>query len=153
MARIGRITLLAGCALALAVPALADGVLEIQAAAGDTTATQSLAVESWSFGATNQSSAPPTASGRQAAAPTVGDEVTVAVRYGSAPTRAAAGAPQNAGRVAGDCVKGQHIKQATLKIDGRVYVLGDVVVADCAAAAAKGDPLKGMLKGHVTLIK
>lgn len=151
MACIGRTILLAAFALFAARPSLADGVLEVP---GGTAAPGSLEVASWSVVAGDASGV--TATGRQAAAPMpkVGDEVTLTVRYREAPMASNMGKSQTAGRVAGDCVKGQHIKEATLKIDGRTYVLGDLVVTSCdAAAAAKGDPLKGMLKGHVTLIK
>jgi hypothetical protein len=144
-------TLLAAGSVFLAATALADGVLEIP---GGAAAPGSLAVASWSVGAADATGAP--ATGRQASpvAPKVGDEVTLTVRYREAPMASNMGKSQTAGRVAGDCVKGQHIKEATLKIDGRTYVLGDLVVTSCdTAAAAKGDPLKGMLKGHVTLIK
>ena len=146
MAYIGRTILMAAIALGMATPALADGVLEI---AGGAAPPSSLEVASWSVG-----TGP--ATGRQAAVanPKAGDEVTLVVRYREAPMASDTGKPQTAGRMAGDCVKGQHIKEATLKIDGRTYVLGDLVVTSCdSAAAAKGDPLKGILKGHVTLIK
>lgn len=151
MACIGRTTLMAAIALGMAGPALADGVLEI---AGGAAQPSSLEVASWSVGTGPAAGA--MATGRQAAVanPKAGDEVTLVVRYREAPMASDTGKPQTAGRMAGDCVKGQHIKEATLKIDGRTYVLGDLVVTSCdSAAAAKGDPLKGILKGHVTLIK
>lgn len=151
MPYIDRRILLLSCALAAASTARADGVLEIP---GGAAMQGSLDVTSWTVTAGNATGATGTARQAPATAPKVGDEVIVSVRFRAAPPQSDVGSSQSAGRVAGDCVKGQHIKEATLKIDGRAYVLGDLVVTSCdATAAAKGDPLKGMLKGHVTLIK
>lgn len=145
-----RLTVLVG-ALAIAWPAFADGVLEVSGTDADgAVPAQPMDVASWSFGA-NQSGGMQT--GRQAAAPSpkVGDEVTIAVRYRESPTRPGSGGSNPVGRaVAGDCVKGQHIKQATLRIDGRTYVIGDLEVTACTVSAGQR---QGELKGHVTLIK
>jgi len=148
MAVRGLVGLVGAGLLAVAIPATAEGVLEI-AAAGDV-AAQSMEVASWSFGAT-QSTAP-VKSGRQAAAPApaVGDLVTVTVRERTAPTNSTTGPVNENARVAGDCVKGQHIKDAKLRIDGRVYVLSDLEVTACSASAGMR---QRELRGHVTLIK
>lgn len=144
-----KLTVLAG-ALAVAWPVFADGVLEVSGTDADgAVPAQPMDVASWSFGATKAGG---TQTGRQAAAPApkVGDEVTLSVRYRESPTRANTGSNPTGRAVAGDCVKGQHIKQATLKIEGRTYVLEDLVVTDCTVSAGLR---KGELKGHVTLIK
>lgn len=149
MAFRGLVGWVGACALAAAIPAAAEGVLEISGS-GDGVAAQSMEVASWSFGASNPTG--PVKSGRQAApaSPAVGDLVTVTVRDRTAPTRSTTGPVNEAARVAGDCVKGEHIKEAKLKIDGRLYVLSDLEVTACSASAGMR---QRELRGHVTLIK
>jgi hypothetical protein len=135
--------------LAVAIPAAADGVLEI-GGTSDGVVAQSMEVASWSFGASPATG--PVKGGRQAAAPVpaVGDVVTVTVRDRNAPTSSTTGPVNENARLAGDCVKGQHIKEAKLRIDGRVYVLSDLEVTACSASAGMR---QRELRGHVTLIK